>query len=65
MNSTSISVHVKYTFPFDTHLSVVGGASYVIGGINAFGNEILTGRNVGQATTLNIGAFYAFYLKHH
>jgi len=50
MNSTSVGAHVKYTLPFDTHLAAVAGADYVI-----------HGRNVGQATTLSIGAFYAFY----
>jgi hypothetical protein len=62
MNGTSIGAHVKYTLPSNTHLSVVGGIDQTIGGINFFGNHILTPRNVGQATTLNIGAFYAFYL---
>jgi len=52
MNSTSAGVHVKYTFPFDTHISANGGANYV-----------LTGRNVGQTLGLYIGAYYAFYVK--
>jgi hypothetical protein len=52
MNSTSLGAHVKYTFPFDTHIAVVGG-----------GDWVLTGRNVGQSLDFNVGAFYAFYLK--
>jgi hypothetical protein len=52
MNSTDLGVHVKYTFPFDTHISANGGASYV-----------LTGRNVGQTLGLYVGAYYAFYVK--
>jgi hypothetical protein len=52
MNATSISAHVKYTFPFDTHVALVGGADHV-----------LTGRNVGQATGFNFGVFYAFYVS--
>jgi len=52
MNSTSLGAHVKYTFPFDTHIAVVGG-----------GDWVLTGRNVGQSLGFNVGAFYAFYLK--
>ncbi len=54
MNSTSVGPHVKYTLPFNTHLSIVGGADFV-----------LAGRNVGQATTFNAGAFYAFYIRHN
>jgi len=54
MNSTSVGVHAKYTFPFYSNVSVVAGGDYV-----------LTGRNEGQATTFSIGAFYAFYVKHH
>jgi hypothetical protein len=52
MNSWSAAAHVKYTMPFDTHLSANAGASYV-----------LTGRNVGQTFGFYIGAFYAFYIK--
>jgi hypothetical protein len=54
MNSTSLGVHLKYTFPFDTHFAVVGGAE-----------QVLAGRNVGQAAGLSFGAFYAFYVKHN
>jgi hypothetical protein len=54
MNSTSLGAHIKYTFPFDPHVSVVGGMNYVV-----------AGRNVGQTLDFNIGAFYAFYLSRH
>jgi hypothetical protein len=54
MNSTSAGVHVKYTMPFDPHLSANGGVDYV-----------LTGRNVGQTLGLYLGAYYAFYVKGH
>ena len=52
MDQTSVGVHVKYTLPFYTHVSANLGSSYVV-----------AGRNVGQATTLNVGVFYAFYVK--
>jgi hypothetical protein len=65
MNSTSAGVHAKYTLPFYSDLSVVAGADYVLNGIEvSSGNEILRGRNVGQATTFSVGAYYAFYVKH-
>jgi hypothetical protein len=54
MNATSVGAHIKYTFPFDTHISVVGGSNYVV-----------AGRNVGQALDFSIGGFYALYLKRH
>ncbi|MBS1669075.1 MAG: hypothetical protein JST58_16990 [Bacteroidetes bacterium] len=54
MNSTSMGIHAKYTFPFFTHISIVGG-----------GDHVLAGRNVGQSTDFNLGAFYALYIKHH
>jgi hypothetical protein len=54
MNSTSLGVHAKYTFPFETRVSIVGGGDYV-----------LTGRNAGQASALSVGCFYAFYVKHN
>lgn len=54
MNATSLGAHVKYTLPFDTHISVLGGGDYVV-----------AGRNVGQSTTFNVGAFYAFYTSKH
>lgn len=49
MNSTDLAVHVKYTLPFYTHVS-----------IDAVGSHVLTGRNVGQATGFMIGAYYVF-----
>jgi hypothetical protein len=49
MNSTDIAVHVKYTLPFNTHVS-----------IDAVGSHVLTGRNVGQATGFMIGVYYVF-----
>ena len=49
MNSTDLAVHVKYTLPFYTHVS-----------IDAVGNHVLTGRNVGQATGFMIGVYYVF-----
>jgi hypothetical protein len=66
MNSTSAGIHAKYTFPFYSNLSVVAGGDYVLNGISTGnGNHILGGRNVGQATTLSFGAYYAFYVKHN
>jgi hypothetical protein len=54
MNQTSLGAHVKYTFPFDTHIALTGGSDYVV-----------TGRNVGQTLDFYIGAYYALYLKKH
>ena len=51
MNATTVGVAGKYTFPKFSQLSLVGGGSYTV-----------TGRNMGQATSFNVGAFYAFYL---
>ncbi len=65
MNSTSLGVHAKYTLPFYTHVSIVAGADQVLGGVKVFGKNILMPRNVGQSTTLSLGAFYAFYVKHN
>jgi len=36
-----------------------------LSGIKINNNYILRGRNVGQATTFSLGAFYAFYVKHN
>jgi hypothetical protein len=48
MNSTMAGVDFKYTFPRKLNaLSIVGGAMYT-----------LKGRNVGQATAWDLGAFY-------
>jgi len=52
MNSTAITAHVKYTFPFYTHVS-----------IDAVGSQVVGGRNVGQATSFMIGAYYVFSFK--
>lgn len=52
MNATSVGAALKYTLPSHTNLSFLGGASYTI-----------AGRNMGQATSYNVGAFYAFYFK--
>ncbi|MDX1935836.1 MAG: hypothetical protein SFU21_01900 [Flavihumibacter sp.] len=50
MNTTMVGAKIKYTLPKMTNLSLLGGFNYT-----------LAGRNVGQATSLNAGAFYAFY----
>lgn len=50
MNATMIGGSFKYTFKNFTQLSLVGGGSYTV-----------AGRNMGQATSFNAGAFYAFY----
>lgn len=52
MDATSLGLHVKYTFPHFTNLSVLAG-----------GDATLTGRNVGQANAFNVGAFYVFYVS--
>jgi hypothetical protein len=49
MNSTSVGVHTKYTLPCFTHIELTGEANYVI-----------TGRNVGRATTYGAGMYYIF-----
>ncbi|TAH03705.1 MAG: hypothetical protein EAZ16_07140 [Sphingobacteriales bacterium] len=50
MNATMVGANIKYTLPKMTNLSLLGGFNYT-----------LAGRNVGQTTSINIGAFYAFY----
>lgn len=52
MNATSIGLYAKYTLPQHTSLSVL-----------ASGSITLRGRNMGQATAVSAGAFYAFYFK--
>jgi hypothetical protein len=52
MNMTTVGAHFKYETKFLTGLSFVGGADYTI-----------AGRNVGQATALGGGIFYAIPLK--
>ncbi|HEY2720367.1 MAG TPA: hypothetical protein VGI82_01495 [Chitinophagaceae bacterium] len=50
MNSTMVGGNVKYTLKKFTELAIVGGANYTI-----------SGRNVGQSTSFDLGVFYAFY----
>ena len=50
MNSTMVGANIKYTIKSFTNLSVVAG-----------GNFTIAGRNVGQSTAFNVGAFYVFY----
>lgn len=52
MNATSVGVHVKYTTPFHSNLSILAGA-----------NKTLAGRNMGRASAFDAGVFYAFYFK--
>ena len=47
MNATMAGAHFKYNFTFLEGLSLTGGGSYTI-----------AGRNVGQSTNFDIGAFY-------
>jgi len=49
MNATSIAANFKYTFQKIDGLAIIGGA-----------NTVIAGRNVGQATGFDIGAFYVF-----
>jgi len=54
MNATDLVAHVKYTLPFNTHISLDGIFGYTV-----------AGRNVGQATSFMIGAYYVFsFVKH-
>lgn len=52
MKATMLGANIKYTLKNFTELSFVGGANYTI-----------SGRNVGQSTAFDIGAFYAFYFS--
>jgi hypothetical protein len=55
MNSTAAGFNLKYTLPFFTSLSVLGGMNYTV-----------AGRNVGQSLAINTGLFYGFYFgKNH
>jgi hypothetical protein len=54
MNATTLGVALKYTLPSHVNLSFLAGANYT-----------LAGRNMGQASLYNVGAFYAFYFKKH
>lgn len=53
MNATMAGGHFKYTFPMVSGLSLTGG-----------GNYTLAGRNMGQATSFDIGVFYIFDFSH-
>ena len=50
MNSTVVGVNIKYTLKQFTNLAFVAGSNFTV-----------AGRNVGQSTAFNVGAFYAFY----
>jgi hypothetical protein len=49
INNTSVGVHAKYTLPCFPHIELTGEGDYVI-----------TGRNVGRATTYSAGMYYIF-----
>lgn len=50
MNATMLGIGVKYTLKPLPNLSLLAGGNYTV-----------SGRNMGQATSFNAGAFYAFY----
>lgn len=52
MNGTRIGVNFKYTFNSIKGLELTGGA-----------NRVITGRNIGQSTNVNAGAFYIINLS--
>ena len=52
MNATQIGTALKYTIPQYTNLALLAGYNYTI-----------AGRNVGQTSSFNVGAFYALYFK--
>jgi hypothetical protein len=52
MNATMVGVNIKYTLKSFTNLSLLAGGNYTV-----------AGRNMGQSTTFNAGAFYAFYFS--
>jgi hypothetical protein len=52
MNMTTVGATIKYTLKSYTHLSLLAGGNYTV-----------AGRNVGQTSAFNLGAFYAFYFK--
>ncbi|NTS41791.1 transporter [Flavisolibacter sp. BT320] len=52
MNATSLGLQLKYTLKSMTNLSLLAGATTTV-----------AGRNMGQANSFNLGAFYAFYFK--
>jgi hypothetical protein len=55
MDALMAGAHVKYEF----HAKPLKGLS-----LTADGNYVLTGRNVGQATTIDAGIFYIFDFAH-
>lgn len=52
MNATSVGIALKYTLPVHDNLAFIGGI-----------NRVIAGRNMGEATTINAGVFYAIYLN--
>ncbi|MDE3142835.1 MAG: hypothetical protein KGL19_01690 [Bacteroidota bacterium] len=53
MNATTAGINFKYTLKKLSALAITGGADYTV-----------AGRNVGQSTNLNIGAFYVLDFTH-
>ena len=53
MNATTVGANVKYNLKAVDGLSLIGGGNYVV-----------AGRNVGQATTVNVGVFYILNFTH-
>lgn len=51
MNSTMVGAAVKYTLKSFTSISFTAGGNYTV-----------AGRNVGQSTMFNVGAYYVFYV---
>jgi hypothetical protein len=51
MNSTTVGAAVKYTLKSFTNISFTVGGNYTV-----------AGRNVGQSTMFNVGAYYVFYV---
>lgn len=52
MNATTVGANIKYTLKSYTNLAFLAGANFTI-----------AGRNMGQSSSFNVGAFYAFYFK--
>ena len=52
MNMTTVGAAIKYTLKSYTHLSLLAGGNYTI-----------AGRNVGQTSAFNLGAFTLYILK--
>lgn len=53
MNATNIGLNIKYTLKAVDGLALIGGGSYTV-----------AGRNMGQATSINGGAFYVLNFTH-